>query len=327
MLSLPYSGTRPCGPKVFLLLRALASPSTSAVVCACMAQGLGPWIVAQRPTASGKHCAPTQLKVLSLRAVWGSDGQQISWVPTCRACTGAGSTHTWRATERRLHFDSPTRTRVNSDSSVNDGYCFRLFSVDTSPSTYFSPFPSRTLPRSTRTMTDSGQLRSSISLLGNHAEFLLSRSTSVLNTLQASHALWFLLEETETSTNGQNSKVSWHSIVDQSVRIDLPCGSGAPRPVGHLAGAATFLNNRKYRYRPYTQPDVGNCWPWRSPVDVDSPIQVYGDRDVITQKLSPKRPLLCAVGILKVDSCLLNVSYNNQIFLNWTELNKLACYT
>ena len=104
-------------------------------------------------------------------------------------CTGAGSTHTWRATERRLHFDSQTRTRVNSDSSVNDGYCFRLFSVDTSPSTYFSPFPSRTLPRSTRTMTDSCQLRSSISLLGNHAEFLLSRSTSALNTLQASHAL------------------------------------------------------------------------------------------------------------------------------------------
>ena len=93
------------------------------------------------------------------------------------------------ATERRLHFDSPTRTRVNSDSSVNDGYCFRLFSVATSPSTYFSPFPSRTLPRSTRTMTDSGQLRSSISLLGNHAEYLLSRSTSALNTLQASYAL------------------------------------------------------------------------------------------------------------------------------------------
>ena len=29
--------------------------------------------------------------------------------------TGAGSTHTWWATERRLHFDSLTRTRVNSD--------------------------------------------------------------------------------------------------------------------------------------------------------------------------------------------------------------------
>ena len=35
----------------------------------------------------------------------------------------------------------------------------------------------------------------------------------------------------------------------------------------------------------------------------------------------PSRPLLCAVGILKVDSCLLNLSYNKQTFLNWTELN------
>ena len=33
VLSLPYASTRPCGPKVFLLFRALASPSTSAVVC------------------------------------------------------------------------------------------------------------------------------------------------------------------------------------------------------------------------------------------------------------------------------------------------------
>ena len=74
-------------------------------------------------------------------------------------------------TERRLHFDSPTRTRVNSDSCVNDGYCLRHFSVDTSPSTYFSPFPSRTLPRSARTMTDSGELRSSISLPGYHVDF------------------------------------------------------------------------------------------------------------------------------------------------------------
>ena len=36
----------------------------------------------------------------------------------------------------------------------------------------------------------------------------------------------------------------------------------------------------------------------------------------------PSRPLLCAVGILRVDSCLLNLSYNKQTFpteLNWTE--------
>ena len=51
VLSLPYACTRPCGPKVFLLLRALASPPTSAVVCAIALQG--PCIVAQLPTASG----------------------------------------------------------------------------------------------------------------------------------------------------------------------------------------------------------------------------------------------------------------------------------
>ena len=84
-----------------------------------------------------QHCASTQLKALRRPA------DQLSADLPATICTGAGSTHTWRATERRLHFDSPTRTRVNSDSSVNDGYCFRLFSVDTSPSTYFSPFPSR----------------------------------------------------------------------------------------------------------------------------------------------------------------------------------------
>ena len=131
-----------------------------------------------------QHGASTQLKALRRPA-----DQLSAELQSYHYELAPGSTHTWRATERRLHFDSPTRTCVNSDSSVNDGYCFRLFSVDTSPSTYFSPFPSRTLPRSTRTMTDSGQLRSSISLLGNHAEFLLSRSTSALNTLQAALAL------------------------------------------------------------------------------------------------------------------------------------------
>ena len=107
--------------------------------------------------------------------------------------TGPGSTHTWRATERRLHFDSPTRTRVNSDSCVNDGYCLHLFSVDTSPTT---------------------------------------------------------------------SKVSWHLIVVQSVRIDLQ------RPVfgrstanGWSGWRRDFLSNRKYQYRPCTQPDVWNCLP------------------------------------------------------------------
>ena len=105
--------------------------------------------------------------------------------------------------------------------------------------------------------------QSSISLLGNHAEFLLSRSTSPSNTLLVSLALWFLLEEKKTSTNRQNSKVSWHSIVDQSVRIDLPV-FGRSAASGRSGWHRDFLSNRKYRYRPYTQPDVGNCWPCRS---------------------------------------------------------------
>ena len=48
--------------------------------------------------------------------------------------------HTWsigKATECRLYFDSPTRTRVNLDLCVDDGYLVRFLSVDTSPSTYF----------------------------------------------------------------------------------------------------------------------------------------------------------------------------------------------
>ena len=150
MQSLPYACTRPCGRKVFLLLRALASPSTSATVCAraldhCSATHCW-W----------QHCASTKVKALRQPADHLSAGRAPMY-------TGTGSTHTRRATERRLHFDSPARTRVNSDSCVNNGYCLRLFSVDTSPSTYLPPFPSRTLPRSTRTMTDTGgQLRSSI---------------------------------------------------------------------------------------------------------------------------------------------------------------------
>ena len=48
---------------------------------------------------------------------------------------------------------------------------FVFFSVNTSPLTNISPFSSRTLPRSTRTMTDRGQLRSSISLPEYHADF------------------------------------------------------------------------------------------------------------------------------------------------------------
>ena len=186
--------------------------------------------------------------------------------------TGTGSTHTLSIgggpPERRLHFDSPgpTRTRVNSDSCVNDGYCLRHFSVDTAPSTYFSPFPSRTLPRSTRTMTESGQLRSSISLPGYHVDFF-----SFAEHVSFEHSTgspWSVIHSgREGNINKQIYKTQTFVHTRSSIRQSAsPCSclcSGAPRPVCDPgAGAATFFSNRKYRYRPHTQPDVGNCWPW-----------------------------------------------------------------
>ena len=128
--------TPPCGPKVFLLLRALASLSTSAVV---RARALG------RCSATHcwwQHCPSTQLKVFRRH------GQQqppdIDQLSDVGRATYTGS----RRIHRRYGGGPPnvdftsTRTRVNSGSCVNDGYCVRPFSVDTSPSTYFPPFPS-----------------------------------------------------------------------------------------------------------------------------------------------------------------------------------------
>ena len=172
------------------------------------------------------------------------------------------------STERRLHFDSPTHTRVNSDSCVNDGYCVRHFSVDTAPSTYFSPFPSRTLPRSRRTMTDSGQLRSSISLPGYQRDFF--NFTEHVSFEHSTGSPWPVIYSgregnINKQTDIQNSKVSSsHSIVDQAVRIALLTVFGRSAASARSgAGAATFRSNRKYRYRPHTQSDVGNCWPCR----------------------------------------------------------------
>ena len=127
------------------------------------------------------------------------------------------------STERRLHFDSPTRTRVNSDSCVNDGYCLRHFSVDTAPSTYFSPFPSRTLPRSTRTMTGSGQLRSSISLPGYHVDFFTFAEH--VSFEHSTGSPWpVIYSGREGNINKQTYKTQkflHESIVDQAGRIAL----------------------------------------------------------------------------------------------------------
>ena len=130
-----------------------------------------------------------------------------------------------RSTERRLHFDSPTRTRVNLDSCVNDGYCLRHFSVDTAPSTYFSPFPSRTLPRSTRTMMDGDQRRSSIPMPGYHVDFFtFAEHVSFEHSTGSPWPVIYSGRRKHQQTDIQNSKVSSshsESIVDQAVRIAL----------------------------------------------------------------------------------------------------------
>ena len=166
-------------------------------------------------------------------------------------------------TKRRLHFDSPTRTRVNSDSFVNDGYCLCHFSVDTAPSTYFSPFPSRTLPRNTRTMTDSGQLRSLISLPGYHVDFYTFAEH--VSFEHSTNSLWPVIYSGKEGNINQQTKLKSFFTLDRR--------SGSPHlallmPVfGRSAASARsgwrrdFLSSRKYRYRPHTQPDVGNCWP------------------------------------------------------------------
>ena len=142
--------------------------------------------------------------------------------------------------------------------------------MDTSPPTYFSPFPSRTLPRSTRTMTDSAPYTARrqrptsivdltarepcrIFTFAKHVSF--EHSTGIPCPVISSRRDGNINKRTKTQTFLD----TLGSSISQSASTCL-C-SGAPRPVGDLAGAATFLSNRKYRYRPYTQPDVRNCWP------------------------------------------------------------------
>ena len=209
MLSLPYAGTRPCGPKVFLLLRTLASPSTSAVDVVHVAvrawsKGLGsllsyPLLVATlcfNPAEALRRPADHQLRARA-------DLQ------TCRAticiCTGAGSTHggppnvDFTLTLRLVHVWIWIRLSMMVIVFVFSVWIRRLRPI-------FPLFQVELcLAVRERWLTAARancDRRSHCS--GTMPIFLLSRSTSALNTLQASHALWILLEETETSTNGQN---------------------------------------------------------------------------------------------------------------------------
>ena len=117
---------------------------------------------------------------------------------------------------------------------------------------------------------------------GTMSIFLLSRSTSALNTLQAALGLWFILEEKETSTN-RHTKFKRLSFFT----LDRRAGSLPHRPAPVFgrsaasarsgAGAATFRSNRKYRYRTRTQSNVWNCWPWNEVLKNLFPIPDVGN--------------------------------------------------
>ena len=91
-------------------------------------------------------------------------------------------------------------------------------------------------------MTDSGQLRSSISLLGNHAEFF-----TFAKHVCFEHSIGIPCPVISSRREGNiNKQTKFKNFLTLDRRSVSPhhrtclC-SGAPRPVGDLAGAATSL--------------------------------------------------------------------------------------
>ena len=147
-----------------------------------------------------------------------------------------------------------TRTRLDSNSCVDKGFFLRVLSLDTSSSTYFPLFQLALRPACT---PDSNRRRLSISPPGNHVAFFLAKQVSFEHSISSPSLLLLREGKKNIQTNDRQmtrQKVSPQFVVDRS--------SARPdRDRVQRCSAATFLNNRKYRYRPLTQPDVAGCWP------------------------------------------------------------------
>ena len=113
-----------------------------------------------------------------------------------------------------------------------------------------------TLPRSARTMSDSGQLRSSTSLPRYHADFFtFAEHVSYEHATGSSRPM--ITSRRERNINKQTNLNSFFALDWQSVRFGLPVAVWALRPVRNSASwHRDFLSNIKYQYRPHTQPDV-----------------------------------------------------------------------
>ena len=217
-----------------------------------------PWIVAQLPTASGNTV---------LQHSWRpSDGQQISWVPTYLQ-----SYHMyWRWIYAAIHGGPPNVDFTLTLRLVHVWIRIRLsmmvivfvFSVWIGRLRPIFPLSQVELCLAVRErwLTAANFDRRS-HCSGTMPNFYL-REARQLWTLYR-HPMpcdFFWKRRKHQQTDKTQMYLDTRSSISQSASTCL-C-SGAPRPVGSLAGAATFLSNRKYRYRPYTQPDVGYCWPW-----------------------------------------------------------------
>ena len=213
---------------------------------------------------------PLPVATLSCNPIKGlqTNDQQIwaEWGGTAAMYTASKRIHL-RSVAGHRTWTSLLLSYLYSDSCVDDGYCLRLWSVWRSPFTYF-PLSQVELCLAVR---EKKWLRAAKHDRWfpppppprYHADFLLSRRTSVLKTLLAALVLWLILEEKETSTNRQSSKVSshdcrsaslYHSACFRALRDSRPTQSSWQR--------RDFFSNRRGQYRPHTQPNVADCWPW-----------------------------------------------------------------
>ena len=152
-----------------------------------------------------------------------------------------------------FEFGCRSRTRLDSNSCVDNGFFLRVSSLDTS-STYFPLFQLALRPAST---PDSNRRRPSISPPRNHVTFSLAKQVSFEHSISSPSLLLLREGKKNIQTNDRQmtrQEVSPQFVVDRS--------SACPdRDRGQHMQRRDFLSNSKYRYHPLTQPDVADCWP------------------------------------------------------------------
>ena len=133
-----------------------------------------------------------------------------------------------------------TRTRLDSNSCVDNGFFLRVLSLDTSSSTYFPLFQLALRPAST---PDSNRRRSSISPPRNHVSFSLAKQVSFEHSISSPSLLLLREGKKNIQTNDRQmtrQKVSPQFVVDRSsARLDRDRGQLHCSAATSLATAST----------------------------------------------------------------------------------------